>query len=139
MAAVVLSDPTDPAARLRVSNLLHGLATNPDSGVGEILVPPEIARRGAFPGASFLIVMKPGYYLGSNTSGPLVTDFQGHGGHGFAPTDAAMRSALFVAGRGIARHRALGVIDMRQIAPTVADLLGVPLPSAGARSLPVRQ
>ena len=38
---------------------------------------------------------------------------------------------------GIARHRDLGVIDMRQIAPTVAGILGVGLPAAGAAPLPV--
>ena len=39
---------------------------------------------------------------------------------------------------GIARHRDLGVIDMRQIAPTVAGILGVGLPAAGAAPLPYR-
>jgi len=38
---------------------------------------------------------------------------------------------------GIARHRDLGVIDMRQIAPTVAGILGLGLPAAGAAPLPV--
>jgi hypothetical protein len=41
-----------------------------------------------------------------------------------------MRAAFFMAGAGIARHRDLGVIDMRRIAPTVAAILQVPLPVA---------
>lgn len=154
MAAVVLHDPADAAARSRVRDLLHSLAAGGDNGIAEILerspaaplagaanqaADDPLGRRGAFPNASFLVVMKSGYYLGTNISGPLVTDFAGHGGHGFAPTDPAMRAALFIAGRGIARHRDLGVIDMRQIAPTVAGLLEVPMPSARARPLPVRQ
>jgi hypothetical protein len=40
------------------------------------------------------------------------------------------------AGRGIAHHRSLGVVDMRQVAPTIAQLLGIGLPSA--RSAPLR-
>ena len=40
---------------------------------------------------------------------------------------------------GIARHRDLGQIDMRQVAPTVAALLGVKLGSATAPALLVRQ
>ncbi len=138
MAAIVLHDPTDAAALGRVRDLLHTLSANPENGVAQILESDVLAEHGAFPPASFLVVMKPGYYLGSHTTGALVTDFAGHGGHGFAPTDPAMRSALFVAGRGIAGHRNLGVIDMRRIAPTVASLLGVPLPSARAEPLPVR-
>jgi hypothetical protein len=43
-----------------------------------------------------------------------------------------------MSGPGIARHRDLGVIDMRQIAPTVAAQLEVHL-SGGAAPLRVRQ
>ncbi len=139
MAAVVLRDPSDAALQRRVRELLRALAENPDNGIAGIVEGADaLAQRGAFPRASFLVVMQPGYYLGGNTSGALMTDYSGHGGHGFAPTDPQMRAALFVAGRGIARHRDLGVIDMRQIAPTVAQLLDVPMPSAKAQPLSVR-
>jgi hypothetical protein len=49
-----------------------------------------------------------------------------------------MRAAFFAAGSGIARHRDLGVIDMRRIAPSVAAVLGVPLASATAAPLALR-
>jgi len=139
MAAVVLHDPADAPTLSQVRNLLQVLAAKPENGIAQVLEKSAIAERGAFPSASFLVVMQPGYYLGANTSGPLVTAMTGHGGHGFAPTDPDMRASLFVVGEGIARHRDLGVIDMRQTAPTVANLLGVPLPSAQAKPLPVRQ
>jgi hypothetical protein len=48
-----------------------------------------------------------------------------------------MRAAFFMAGAGIARHRDLGTIDMRQIAPTVAGILEVGLPAARAAPLHV--
>jgi hypothetical protein len=40
-------------------------------------------------------------------------------------------------GPGIARGKQLGVIDMRQIAPTLAAILGVPLPAATQPKLAV--
>jgi hypothetical protein len=49
-----------------------------------------------------------------------------------------MRASFFISGTGIAHHRDLGVIDMRQIAPTVAKILNVPLPSAKAAPLNVQ-
>jgi len=49
-----------------------------------------------------------------------------------------MRAAFFIAGPGIAPHRDLGLIDMRQIAPTVAQLLGVRLPAAAQPALTVQ-
>jgi hypothetical protein len=60
------------------------------------------------------------------------------GSHGFSPEYPEMRSSFFAAGAGIARHRDLGVVDMRQIAPTVAKILGVPMQTAKAPPLHVQ-
>jgi hypothetical protein len=42
-------------------------------------------------------------------------------------------------GDGVAHGRNLGVIDMRQIAPTIARILGVELPSAKQSVLRIKQ
>lgn len=139
MAAVMLHDPGDQHVLAQVRGLLGRLSTDPVWGIEEILDAAAMQQRGGFPGASFVISMKPGYYAGGNLSGDAVTGFAGHGGHGFAPHHPDMRAALFIAGPGIARHRDLGQIDMRQVAPTVAALLGVKLSSATAAPLLVRQ
>jgi predicted AlkP superfamily pyrophosphatase or phosphodiesterase len=60
------------------------------------------------------------------------------GSHGFSPDYPEMRAAFFIAGPGIARHRDLGLIDMRQIAPTLAQLLSVRLPAAAQQPLSLR-
>jgi predicted AlkP superfamily pyrophosphatase or phosphodiesterase len=139
MLAVMLRDPKDAVARQRVQDLLHTLAQNPDCGIADVIGEDAIREHGAFPGASFLVVLKPGYYTGGAFRGALSADFKDRGGHGFAPTFPEMRSAFFAAGTGIAANRDLGLIDMRQIAPTVARLLGVALPSARAPALNLRQ
>ena len=41
-----------------------------------------------------------------------------------------MRSSLFLTGDGIAKGGDLGFVDMQQIAPTLAKILGVSLPTA---------
>jgi hypothetical protein len=48
-----------------------------------------------------------------------------------------MRASFFIMGRNIAAGRDLGVIDMRQVAPTVAGLLGVRLSTAKATPIPI--
>jgi hypothetical protein len=84
--------------------------------------------------------MKLGYMLISDATSPLVSEVSGTpGSHGFSPEYPEMRASFFMAGAGIAAHRDLGVIDMRQIAPTVAQLLNVHLPAAAFAPLPVRQ
>jgi hypothetical protein len=80
--------------------------------------------------------LKQGYYTGTATTGSLITPIEGtRGSHGFSPEFAEMHSSFLAMGAGIARHRDLGTIDMRQIAPTVAGILHAPLPLAKATPL----
>jgi len=62
----------------------------------------------------------------------------GHGGHGYSPQLPNMQAAFFICGAGIAKGRDLGVIDMRQIAPTLATQLGIALGSATGAELNVK-
>jgi predicted AlkP superfamily pyrophosphatase or phosphodiesterase len=131
VTAIMLHDPADTATKEKVHALLMKLASDPNNGIESILDEKQITDRGGFPGASYLIVMKPGYTAGGATSGPLVTGGSAlKGSHGFWPLFPEMRSSFFILGQGVAQHRDLGVIDMRQIAPTVAGVLGVDLPAA---------
>jgi predicted AlkP superfamily pyrophosphatase or phosphodiesterase len=140
MAAVMLHDPADSQTEVRVRELLKALKADPNNGIAEVLERGAIKQRGAFPEASFLIVMQLGYYALADAASPLVSELPGTpGSHGFSPEYPQMRASFFIAGNGIARHRDLGVIDMRQIAPTVARLLNVRLPSAPLAPLPISQ
>lgn len=139
MAAVMLKDSADHQTGTQVRTLLDKLAADPANGIAEILDRDAIQKRGAFPNATFLIVLKPGYYCGTATSGNLVTEIPGtKGSHGFSPEYPEMRASFFALGAGIVHHRDLGVVDMRQIAPTVARILGVPMPTAKAAPLNVK-
>lgn len=140
MAAVMLHDPADTRTQEQVRDLLRAMQADPDNGIAEVLERGAIEQRGAFPGASFLIVMKLGYYALADATSPMLSDVQGTlGSHGFSPEYPEMRAAFFIAGAGIARGRDLGLIDMRQIAPTVAQLLGVRLKLARQAPLAIRQ
>jgi predicted AlkP superfamily pyrophosphatase or phosphodiesterase len=138
MAAIMLHDPNDHATEQQVHDMLAKLAADPGNGIAEILDREAIHKRGAFPDAAFLVVFKPGYYAGSALSGSLITPIAGtRGSHGFSPEFPEMRASFFAVGAGIAHHRDLGLVDMRQIAPTVAKMLHVAMPTAKAAPLHV--
>jgi predicted AlkP superfamily pyrophosphatase or phosphodiesterase len=139
MAAIMLRDAKDHETERKVGELLKKLAADEKNGIAEILDHEAIQRRGGFPDAAFLVVLKSGYTTGTALSGSLVSaTAEEKGGHGFSPEFPEMRASFFIAGEGIAHHRDLGVIDMRQIAPTVAGILKVRLPTAKATPLPVQ-
>jgi len=138
MAAIMLHDPDDRAAEQQVHDMLTKLAAESGNGIAEILDRDAIRARGAFPNAAFLVVFQPGYYAGTASTGSLITPVPGRrGSHGFSPEYPEMRASFFAMGAGIAQHRDLGVVDMRQIAPTVAGILKAPLHTAKAAPLNV--
>lgn len=134
-AAVVLREPSDAKLRQRVSDLLQKLIANPQAGVARIVEEKEIRELGAFPNASFVIAFKEGYLASEALSGDLVVPAPGQGTHGYWVDYPNLRASFFIMGKGIAQGRNLGVIDMRQIAPTVARILNAPLPTA--KSVPL--
>jgi predicted AlkP superfamily pyrophosphatase or phosphodiesterase len=128
-AAVVLRDRDDGALRARVAKLLGELAGEPANGIARVLSGAEIERSGGFPSADFVVELAPGYYAGTGLHGELRTPATSKGTHGYLPERPEMHASFFVKGRRIAA-RNVGVIDMRQIAPTFASVLGVDLPEA---------
>ena len=89
-----------------------------------------VAALGGFPDAPFVVTFRPGYCNGGAISGPLVTDSSQKGTHGYNPaTTPEMCASFIVTGQGSHRAEILALLTC-QIAPTIAQLLGVSLPSA---------
>ncbi|MGI4830168.1 MAG: alkaline phosphatase family protein, partial [Janthinobacterium lividum] len=137
MAAVMLHDPNDTTTRQQVKTMLDKLAADPASGIDRILTGAEAEQKGAFPGAAFVVLLRVGFYTGSAFTGPLLTPTSGHGTHGYSPDAPEMQSSFFALGPGIAHGRDLGKIDIREIAPTLAMVLGITLPSAKGKPLAI--
>src|ERR1700723_2821352 len=133
--AVVLADPKDEQVRARVKGLLDKLASEPANGIDRIWSQEEMRQGRGFPNAAFLVSLKIGYEMAYSLSMPLITAPSNLGMHGYVPERAEMRSSFFIVGPHIPKGKSLGEIDMRQIAPTLADALHIKL--AGAELGPV--
>lgn len=134
-AAVMLKDQNDREARDKVREALQRIAANPENGLLKFYEGEEAHKLGGFPDAAFIAGTKPGFTFGSGLDAPIVRDIKPGGGHGFLPELPEMDSSFFIAGPGIPASLNLGRIDMRDIAPTLASLLGVDLPSAEGRDV----
>jgi hypothetical protein len=135
----MLKNPGDRAVLTKVEQLLRTLAAEPANGIAAILDPAQIAAMGGAPGPAFVVDLRPGYAAGGALTGPIVRDRTTTGGaHGYAPTHPELHASFIIAGPGIAAGKNLGEIDMRAIAPTLARLMGVPLPTADLMPLDVR-
>jgi predicted AlkP superfamily phosphohydrolase/phosphomutase len=134
-AAIMLKDPSDAGTLATVQVLLKKLASDPANGIDRVLDANELHKRGGYPQASFLVNLKPGWTMGSALEGPVLSKIRPGGTHGALPDLPDLHAAFFVIGTGIPPGRSLGVIDMRDIAPTLAHLAGLSLPTADGKSL----
>jgi predicted AlkP superfamily pyrophosphatase or phosphodiesterase len=134
-AAVVLKDPKDSTTLAQVRELLAKLAGDPANGIDRILEAEELHKRGGYPTASFFVSLKPGWRTGSLLTGPVLSKTKPGGTHGELPDLPDLRAAFFVIGPGVPAGRSLGLIDMREVAPTLAYLAGLSLPIAEGKNL----
>lgn len=134
-AAIVLRDPANEAAKARVQALLDRLRQDPAYGIAEILDRRQLLARGGSDKASWFVVFKPGYELGISPDAPLPAPSHYKGMHGYDPARPDQRATLLIEGKGVPAGRDLGVVDMRDIAPTLAGYLGVALPTAQGHAL----
>jgi predicted AlkP superfamily pyrophosphatase or phosphodiesterase len=134
-AAVVLKDSKDAATLAQVRELLAKLAADSAYGIDRVLEASDLHERGGYPTASFFVSLKPGWRTGWMLSGPVLSKTKPGGTHGEFPDLPELRAAFFVVGPGVPAGRSLGLIDMRDIAPTLAHLAGLSLPTADGKNL----
>jgi len=134
-AAIVLKDPSDAATLEAVGTLLKKLQADAANGIDRILSAEELHARGGYPNASFFVGLRPGWRTGASLSEAVASRVKPGGTHGELPDVPELHSAFFMVGPGIPAGRNLGVIDMRDIAPTLAKAAGLHLPNAEGKAL----
>jgi hypothetical protein len=132
---VMLKDPADAATLEKVRALLERLAADPANGIDRVLDAAALRDRGGFPGAAFVVGLKPDWHAGSSLNGPLISKGGVAGTHGHLPDLPDMRASFFLVGPGVPAGRSLGLIDMRDIAATLARRLDLALPTADGKAL----
>lgn len=136
-AGIMLRDTSDRALEQQVGALLRRLASDSAHGIARVLTREEARSFGGMPDARLVVTMRSPYRVSGLTRGPLVREVRPCGTHGFPPDVGAMDAMFIAVGAAIA-PRDLGRIDMRDIAPTVAALLGLPMPGVEGRNVLAR-
>jgi predicted AlkP superfamily pyrophosphatase or phosphodiesterase len=133
--AIVLKDPNDSATLAQVRELLAKLGQDPANGIDHILEADELHKRGGYPTAQFFVGLKPGWKTGSTLEGPILSKIKTGGTHGGLPDLPELRASFFLVGPGVPAGRSLGLVDMRDVAPTLAHASGLSLPTAEGKNL----
>ncbi len=124
MAVYWLEGPTGDDGRRLASALDQLRATG---AVKEIVDKQKLESLGADPDAELMIEAAPGFGFSDRLEGPVLTDTsKDRGTHGYLPNHAGMEAMFVAVGREIAPGKNLGRISLKQIAPTLAQLMELP-------------
>ncbi len=142
MGLVYFSDPAVSAEeQARVRQLFQSQAD-----IAQVLEPKQFAEYGLphpradAQMADLVLLAKDGFAFSARADGEeFVVDAEAagayKGNHGFAADHPKMNSVFVAAGAGLKKGVRLGEIDNLDLAPTVATLLGVSLPTADGHVL----
>ncbi|OFZ17733.1 MAG: hypothetical protein A2X94_15215 [Bdellovibrionales bacterium GWB1_55_8] len=92
----------------------------------------QLKAMAAFPEALLAVDAPEGYVIGSAVAGPVVRRKNREGGtHGASPLRKSMKTGLLLIGPGIRPNTPLPEVHLVDVAPTLADALGLTLKSEG--------
>ncbi len=108
-------------------------------GVERLYNKEELERLHAPSTASYMIEAKSGYCFSDGLKGAVITDLKEQGikyaTHGFSPDKPDYQCNLVISGECIKDEYQLGDIQMIDIAPTIAEILGVEFKNCDGRPL----
>lgn len=134
-AGIYLKNPSDNDTRKRVENILKSFSNAADPLLGTLLNTSSSNDTGGFPGAAFVVGAKPGFVLPRSIEKPVVSSKKLGGDHGYLPSVPEMDSAFFIGGVGIPKGKVIKRIELIDIAPTLASLFEINLPSSEGVSI----
>ena len=95
--------------------------------VKEIVDRQKLEALEADPDAELMIEAAPGFGFSDRLEGPVLSETsKDRGTHGYFPSHPGMEAMFIAVGREIASGKNLGRISLKQIAPTLAQLMGLP-------------
>lgn len=131
IAEVRVRDREDDEAHRLIWDIARKLADDPDGGILEALDKAQAIARGGFPLADCVLVARKGYEIRDDITGAYLRDqLSQQAQHGYSEEFPEMRASFLIAGPGIAAKRDLGALELIDIAPTLAAVMGFSLPQA---------
>jgi predicted AlkP superfamily pyrophosphatase or phosphodiesterase len=133
-----LREDDNEAKRLALDILSKAMADG-CYGIEKLYDRKELDNCHASSSVQYMLEAKTGYCFEDSPDGPVVTDLEEQGvkyaTHGFSPDKPGYRCNLVIAGECIKNEYQLGEIQMVDIAPTMASILGIDFNNCDGRPL----
>ncbi|MBA7668820.1 hypothetical protein ES703_76936 [subsurface metagenome] len=132
---IYLRDREDRTLRQSVNNALLALKQDPDAGIKAVFDRKQIVKMKLGQGIDFMLEAEPGFYFNGKFGEKVVEAAPGDrkAVHGYLPHLKGYSSLLLASGAGVKKGADLQEINIVDIGPTLAALLGLAMPSAEGR------
>jgi predicted AlkP superfamily pyrophosphatase or phosphodiesterase len=137
LAYFYMRDPADEQTRKALVETFTAAAGRPDSGIGRVYRQEEIRNRGGDPEAFLAIEAATGFGISRGYYGDYMINSPTLAGHGYDPQRAEMQASVLFYGPSVAPGP-VNTVRLIDVAPTVAKWLGLSLPQAEGRPLPIK-
>ncbi len=118
-------DPADSASIAKATALMQTLAADPLNGIAKVYTPDDLRGMNAAPDAFLALGARDGYAFGSALQGAVRTKVAPSGKHGYDPSIPELRPSFILSGAGVQPCELREGVNIVDVAPTVAALLGV--------------
>ncbi len=129
----------DNEAKERVLAVLNKAIREKKYGIEAIYSKEELREFHVDESVAFMLEAKQGYSFEDSLRGPIVEDLQEknchYATHGYSPNKPKYQSNLIISGEGIKSEYKIGAVQMVDIAPTMAKILGIEFPECDGRVL----
>lgn len=123
-AFLYLKDQKDTRSLAQVKKILAGLPDD-QKRMFRVIEGEELKASGADPNAVLALAAERGYAFSGATSGDVIRESRG-GSHGYYPNFPDIQTGFIGSGAGFKKGVQMPAIEMVDIAPIIAKLLGVP-------------
>ena len=134
---IKLKDPTNEAVQAKVKALLKELIEDKNNGIAEIITGKDAAaKRKGFPDADYVLISKPGYEVREDLLGEYFNpEPTQKAQHGYDEELPDMRASFYIEGVNIAKNKDIGELHLIDIAPTLAHIMGIDMPTAEGKNV----
>ncbi|WMJ86909.1 alkaline phosphatase family protein [Anaerocolumna sp. MB42-C2] len=138
-AAYLFLKDKDIEAEQLALKVLKDAITDESYGIERLYTGKELAAFHVEPSIKYMLEAKAGFCFDDSLKGPVITDLKAEGvkyaTHGFSPDKPGYKCNLVISGDCIKNEFQLGEIQMVDLAPTMANILGIHFADCDGRSL----
>jgi predicted AlkP superfamily pyrophosphatase or phosphodiesterase len=133
--AIYVSDWKDATTLRKVRKMFKDIEGKQGFGIHRVYDPEEVRSIGGDPKAALVLDPAEGYSCGGAYTGEYITNAVYKGNHGYHPDRPDFMASFIASGAGVSVRGSIGIINIYDVGPTVAKLLGFEISDAEGKPL----